>query len=66
VVAVVAADRADAALAAWRDLDGGAGAGASAIGELRDAGTPRVVLHTRYGGARTLLGPTAELLPRIC
>ncbi len=64
VVAVVEADRANQALDAWRALE--SGAGAQAIGELRSAGRGHVVLHTRYGGARTLLRPTAELLPRIC
>ncbi len=63
VVAVVEAARADNALAAWHAMP--AGAEARDIGELRDA-APRVVLHTRYGGARTVLRPTAELLPRIC
>jgi len=64
VVAVVSADRANAALDAWHGLP--SGAQAQSIGELREAPAPRVVLHTRYGGARTLLRPTAELLPRIC
>jgi hydrogenase expression/formation protein HypE len=64
VVAVVEADRAADALHAWRALE--SGVGAQAIGTLREARRGRVVLRTRYGGARTLLRPTAELLPRIC
>jgi hydrogenase expression/formation protein HypE len=64
VVAVVEAHRAGAALSAWRAME--SGAGARAIGEVREATLPRVVLRTRYGGARTMLRPTAELLPRIC
>ncbi len=64
VVAVVEAGRAQDALHAWRALP--SGAGAQAIGELRDARGARVVLRTRYGGARTIGRPTAELLPRIC
>lgn len=64
VVAVVAADRADDALRAWHGLT--SGAQAQSLGELRQAPAPRVVLRTRYGGARILLRPTAELLPRIC
>lgn len=64
VVAAVAPDRADDALSGWHGL--ASGAGARAVGELREAAAPRVVLRTRYGGARTLLRPTAELLPRIC
>lgn len=63
VVAVVEKAHAAAALAAWQRLE--AGAEARAVGSLDD-GPCRVVLRTRYGGARTLLRPTAELLPRIC
>jgi len=64
VVAVVEANRAQDALGAWRALE--AGAGAQSIGELKEAARGRVVLRTQYGGARTLMRPTAELLPRIC
>lgn len=63
VVAVVQPDHADAALAAWQALP--TGTEARAVGTL-DPGPARAVLQTRYGGARTLLRPTAELLPRIC
>lgn len=64
VVAVVAADQVERALAAWRAVPGGEAA--ARIGCL-DADSPgRVVLVTRYGGARLLLRPSAELLPRIC
>ncbi len=64
VVAVVAADDVPRALAAWRSTEGGRHA--AHIGSLRVDSPGRVVLRTRYGGARILLRPSAELLPRIC
>lgn len=72
VVAVVAAEDAERSLTAWRSVPGGEAA--ARIGHLEadsrgrvDAGAPgRVILVTRYGGARLLLRPSAELLPRIC
>jgi hydrogenase expression/formation protein HypE len=96
VVAVVAAEDAERAIAAWRAIPGGEAAarigsitagsrgrvdaGSSGrsdaesngradadISGRRGAESPgRVVLVTRYGGARLLLRPSAELLPRIC
>ncbi len=64
VVALVAREEASRALAAWQALP--EGQGAACIGSLTAEHAGHVVLHTRYGGARTLLRPTAELLPRIC
>jgi hydrogenase expression/formation protein HypE len=64
VVAVVAAQDAARALAAWRVVPGGEAA--ACIGHLDAGSHGRVVLVTRYGGARLLLRPSAELLPRIC
>ncbi len=64
VLAVVPAGDADRALATWRALP--AGRDASLLGHLSAERPGRVVLRTRFGGARTLLRPAAELLPRIC
>lgn len=64
VLAVVSAAEAARALAAWRALP--TGRDASLLGHLTVHRPGRVVLHTRYGGARTLLRPATELLPRIC
>ena len=64
VVAVVAAEDAARALAVWRAVPGGEEA--ARIGSLIADSPGRVVLVTRYGGARLLLRPSAELLPRIC
>lgn len=63
VVAVVAPDEADAALARWRALP--QGQGAALIGEVR-AEAPRVVLHTELGGQRILEELEDDPLPRIC
>ena len=64
VVAVVAEEDGPTALEAWQALADGRDA--ACIGTLTDRRNRQVVLETRYGGARTLLRPTAELLPRIC
>jgi hydrogenase expression/formation protein HypE len=64
VVAVVEEDQAEQALAAWRFLP--AGAQAARIGTLVRDHPGRVVLRTRYGGARLFLRPAADALPRIC
>lgn len=63
VVAVVARDEADAALAAWRALpQGGA---AAIIGEVGGS-RPHVVLTTEFGGERLLEELEDDPLPRIC
>ena len=63
VVAVVAPEQADDALAAWRDLPGGADA--ALIGEVEAAGRP-VVIETELGGRRMLEELEDDPLPRIC
>ncbi|MFW2403511.1 MAG: hydrogenase expression/formation protein HypE [Gammaproteobacteria bacterium] len=63
VVAVVAPDDADEALARWKHLPDGANA--AVIGELTDA-EPRVVLETTIGGERYLEELEDDPLPRIC
>lgn len=64
VIAVVAADVAEAALAAWRALP--QGREARRIGELTRAHAGRVVLETLVGGRRVVDRPHGEPLPRIC
>ncbi len=65
MVAVVAPDAADAALAAMREHE--YGAGAAAIGTVDDARDPgRVVLETVIGTRRLLDMPLEAGLPRIC
>ena len=64
VVAVVPADDAGRALEVWRGT--APGRDAALLGSLDEARSGQVVLRTRFGGARILLRPTAELLPRIC
>jgi hydrogenase expression/formation protein HypE len=63
VLAVVAADAADAALAAWRALP--EGAGAARVGAISTR-AGQVVLETRMGGHRLVDLPQGEQLPRIC
>ncbi|MBT8086990.1 MAG: hydrogenase expression/formation protein HypE [Gammaproteobacteria bacterium] len=63
VVAVVAPDQADAALAIWRAVP--SGAEAARIGRITGAST-RVVLETPLGGERFLEELEDDPLPRIC
>jgi hydrogenase expression/formation protein HypE len=63
VVAVVAPERADTALAVWRALP--QGAAAACIGEV-SGGNARVVLETELGGERLLDELEDDPLPRIC
>ena len=63
VVALVAADQAQQALAAWRALP--EGEGAAVVGEMT-AGSARVVLKTELGGERFLEELEDDPLPRIC
>lgn len=63
VVAVVAAEHADAALSVWHGL--GAGTEAAIIGRLRAADS-HVVLTTELGGERILEELEDDPLPRIC
>ena len=64
IVAVVARDQGQEALDVLRDCP--LAAGASIIGEITAAKTPRVVMTTRIGGSRVVSEPSGELLPRIC
>jgi hydrogenase expression/formation protein HypE len=63
VLAVVAAEQADAALAAWRKLD--KGRDAARIGRI-SAQDARVILETELGGERFLEELEDDPLPRIC
>jgi hydrogenase expression/formation protein HypE len=64
LVAVVAADRADDALAALRSLP--VGAGAVRIGTVRDDPPGLVLLRTSFGGTRIVDLLVGDPLPRIC
>lgn len=64
VVAVVAPDVADAALAAWHALP--EGQNAAIIGTVQADNRGRVVLHTELGGERLLEELEDDPLPRIC
>jgi len=63
VVAVVAADQAQQALSAWRELP--EGKEAAIVGEVA-AGSARVILQTELGGERFLEELEDDPLPRIC
>jgi hydrogenase expression/formation protein HypE len=63
-LAVVAADRADQALAALRATPGGGEA--VIIGEIRDEPAGAVLVGTRYGGTRIVDMLVGDPLPRIC
>ncbi len=64
LVAVVAAEAADRALAALRGHP--TGARAAIAGDIAADAPGRVVLHTRIGGRRLVDFPRGLLLPRIC
>jgi hydrogenase expression/formation protein HypE len=64
VVAIVESGDVERVLEAWRGLP--EGSGAARIGTLARGEPARVVLQTAFGGARALVRPSAELLPRIC
>ena len=63
VVAIVAAEQAEPALAAWQALP--SGEGAAIIGRM-DAASKRVILETELGGERFLEELEDDPLPRIC
>jgi hydrogenase expression/formation protein HypE len=63
IVAVTAADTADAVLARWRALP--EGRDAACIGRV-EAGGARLILHTALGGRRVLDELEDDPLPRIC
>ncbi len=64
LVAVVAPDVADAALAALRSHP--LGAAAAIIGEVREDDMPLVLAETPYGGSRIVDMLVGDPLPRIC
>jgi hydrogenase expression/formation protein HypE len=67
MVCVVAADQAEAALAAMRATK--YGQDAAIIGEVSETAPergPRVTLRTAFGGTRILDMLVGEQLPRIC
>ncbi len=64
LVAVVAANRADDALAALRSLP--VGSGAARIGTVRDDPPGLVLLRTSFGGTRIVDLLVGDPLPRIC
>ena len=64
LVAFVAADRADAALAAARSRAGGCGRGP--VGEVRAEPPGRVLGRTAFGGHRMIDMLVGDPLPRIC
>ena len=64
LVAVVAPDAADAALAALRDHP--LGADAALVGEVRDEPPGLVLLETAFGGSRVVDMLAGDPLPRIC
>ncbi len=63
VLAVVAAEQADEALAIWRDVP--SGREAARVGRI-DAALRRVILETELGGERFLEELEDDPLPRIC
>lgn len=63
VVAIVAADQAEEALALWRDLD--TGQDAAIIGQVA-SGPARLTLTTTLGGTRVIEELEEDPLPRIC
>ncbi|ABD90078.1 hydrogenase expression/formation protein HypE [Rhodopseudomonas palustris] len=64
LVAVVPADQADAALAAWRARADGTDA--CAIGEITAGPSGDVVMRTRFGSERLVDLMIGDQLPRIC
>jgi len=64
VVAVVAEEAAEQALAAWQQLP--QGSDATIIGSIGNTDRPRVVLETPLGGERILEELEDDPLPRIC
>jgi hydrogenase expression/formation protein HypE len=63
VVAVVAEDQAEGALAQWQDLP--QGTDAALVGKVTSTGQ-RVILETDLGGERILEELEDDPLPRIC
>jgi len=66
LVAIVAPEAADAALAALRTADGSAHAQAAEIGEVRAEPPGMVLVETAFGGRRVMDQLVGDPLPRIC
>jgi hydrogenase expression/formation protein HypE len=67
LVAAVAPEHADAALAALRDLGGqGEFAQAAEIGEVKTEPPGMVLVETSFGGKRVMDQLVGDPLPRIC
>jgi len=64
LLAIVASDVADAALATLRDCE--FGAQATVIGEVTEVSAGRVMMRTAIGGLRAIEMLAGEQLPRIC
>jgi len=64
LLAVVAPDRAEAALEALRSVPGGEEA--ALIGEVREEPARMVLMHTQFGGTRMIDMLIGDPLPRIC
>jgi hydrogenase expression/formation protein HypE len=64
LLAVVAAEVADASLEALRNTEGGQEA--EIIGEVREEPARMVVMHTQFGGTRMIDMLVGDPLPRIC
>lgn len=64
LVAIVPADRAESVLAAMRSQP--AGKHSAIIGEVTEARSAGVILHTTFGGDRVVDMLVGEQLPRIC
>ena len=63
VLAVVAAEEAEAALHAWQSIP--TGCDAAIVGRITEK-NPRVILETELGGERFLEELEDDPLPRIC
>jgi hydrogenase expression/formation protein HypE len=64
LLAVVAPEAADAALAALRAVE--SGEDAAIIGEIREEPARMVLMHTQFGGTRMIDMLVGDPLPRIC
>jgi hydrogenase expression/formation protein HypE len=64
LLAVVAPDRAEAALAALRSIPGGEES--TLIGEVTEEPARMVLMHTQFGGTRMIDMLIGDPLPRIC
>jgi hydrogenase expression/formation protein HypE len=64
LVAIVAAEEAEAILLAMREHP--RGEAACQIGEISEEPAGRVLMHTGIGGTRLVEALAGEMLPRIC